>query len=181
MSISHAQCCPRCRYDLTGLPTSHTCPECGLHYDDNTRIWRPGLDWRHYFAGYGGGGLVLGFVLYCIGVCAGAQPAILEAVMCMFLPAITLLIAMLVQWLRLGRISNRFVAITGSGLLISLRGENRMVAFDRITSVGGNHRRALLRLRDAALPLTLDYVFESEAEFVRFQTKLRAAIDQGSP
>jgi hypothetical protein len=28
--------CPRCNYDLTGLPEIHTCPECGLNYDPDT-------------------------------------------------------------------------------------------------------------------------------------------------
>ncbi|MBI3835820.1 MAG: hypothetical protein HY287_15955 [Planctomycetes bacterium] len=27
--------CPRCQYDLTGLPEIHTCPECGFDYDSN--------------------------------------------------------------------------------------------------------------------------------------------------
>ena len=26
--------CPRCDYDLSGLPTQHTCPECGCNYDE---------------------------------------------------------------------------------------------------------------------------------------------------
>lgn len=64
--------CPRCQYDLTGLPEKHTCPECGLEYDPHavyvrlslhTRPWnqvvmgvaliaaavffpRPGLRWK---------------------------------------------------------------------------------------------------------------------------------------
>jgi hypothetical protein len=32
--------CPVCRYDLTGLPAKHRCPECGFIYDATTRIWR---------------------------------------------------------------------------------------------------------------------------------------------
>ena len=31
--------CPVCRYDLTGLPTNHRCPECGFEYDETMRIW----------------------------------------------------------------------------------------------------------------------------------------------
>lgn len=31
--------CPVCRYDLTGLPKNHTCPECGFEYDETMRIW----------------------------------------------------------------------------------------------------------------------------------------------
>lgn len=27
--------CPNCRYDLKGLPSEHTCPECGIGYDEH--------------------------------------------------------------------------------------------------------------------------------------------------
>lgn len=33
--------CPVCRYDLTGLPKNHRCPECGFEYDETMRVWRP--------------------------------------------------------------------------------------------------------------------------------------------
>jgi hypothetical protein len=33
--------CPVCRYDLTGLPRNHTCPECGFEYDESMRVWFP--------------------------------------------------------------------------------------------------------------------------------------------
>jgi len=33
--------CPRCDYDLQGLPQEHRCPECGLAYDTASRVWRP--------------------------------------------------------------------------------------------------------------------------------------------
>jgi len=28
--------CPRCDYDLTGLPAVHACPECGCRYDEHS-------------------------------------------------------------------------------------------------------------------------------------------------
>lgn len=31
--------CPVCRYDFTGLPKNHTCPECGFEYEESMRIW----------------------------------------------------------------------------------------------------------------------------------------------
>lgn len=32
--------CPRCRYNLRGLPARHTCPECGFAYDPDCVIIR---------------------------------------------------------------------------------------------------------------------------------------------
>lgn len=32
--------CPRCAYSLKGLPAVHRCPECGLRYDEHSRMWR---------------------------------------------------------------------------------------------------------------------------------------------
>lgn len=39
--------CPVCRYDLTGLPKTHACPECGFEYDESMRTWtnRHGIWW----------------------------------------------------------------------------------------------------------------------------------------
>ena len=31
--------CPRCTYPFTGLPEAHQCPECGLAYDAESRMW----------------------------------------------------------------------------------------------------------------------------------------------
>lgn len=31
--------CPVCKYDLTGLPTDHRCPECGFEYEESMRLW----------------------------------------------------------------------------------------------------------------------------------------------
>jgi hypothetical protein len=30
--------CPKCGYDLAGLPRNHACPECGARYDESTFI-----------------------------------------------------------------------------------------------------------------------------------------------
>ena len=31
--------CPRCSYPFIGLPDAHQCPECGLPYDAESRMW----------------------------------------------------------------------------------------------------------------------------------------------
>lgn len=30
--------CPKCNYALNGLPSPHTCPECGLEFDNDTHV-----------------------------------------------------------------------------------------------------------------------------------------------
>jgi len=32
--------CPRCDYDLQGLPVDHKCPECHFAYDATTHVWK---------------------------------------------------------------------------------------------------------------------------------------------
>ena len=48
MPVTGPDRCPRCNYDLRGLPPPHRCPECGLAYDEHTQIWRPAQPWRVY-------------------------------------------------------------------------------------------------------------------------------------
>lgn len=59
--------CPICTYDLSGLPQSHTCPECGFEYDRRTVvIWQGNrFAWfALFFFGLGGlGNLPIGFVV----------------------------------------------------------------------------------------------------------------------
>ena len=45
--------CPICRYDLSGLPKDHHCPECGFEYDASMRVWiaRPARWWSYIPAG----------------------------------------------------------------------------------------------------------------------------------
>lgn len=51
--------CPHCDYSLAGLPANHTCPECGLPYDERSEA---------YFCHYP----VTPLVVLCIAVLCGA-------------------------------------------------------------------------------------------------------------
>ncbi len=44
---SYSTLCPRCDYDLRGLPTVHACPECHLAFDKATRVWRNPLRFKY--------------------------------------------------------------------------------------------------------------------------------------
>ena len=73
--------CPFCRYDLTGLPAIHTCPECGLAYDPDTSviILNPrARDYRQFV--YGGLLLALGFWTYRRGDCSGQDIGIMAVI-----------------------------------------------------------------------------------------------------
>ena len=58
--------CPICGYNLRGLPSKYSCPECGWPYDAQTRIWRPQKP-KAIFAGLigfiGGGGFLVHFIV----------------------------------------------------------------------------------------------------------------------
>jgi hypothetical protein len=41
MSLPGIERCLRCDYLQEGLPDEHRCPECGLAYDEHSRVWRP--------------------------------------------------------------------------------------------------------------------------------------------
>lgn len=41
--------CPRCEYKWAGLPERGRCPECGLGYDEDTRVWHCRQEWRSLF------------------------------------------------------------------------------------------------------------------------------------
>ena len=61
MSFKLAKC-PVCSYDLTGLPATHRCPECGFAYDQQTLVWRSGKAPRMW--------VLLGGVACVIGISA---------------------------------------------------------------------------------------------------------------
>ncbi len=84
--------CPRCQYDLAGLPAEYTCPECGLRYDSRTTaIICRGRRNQYYAAAVGAANLL---VLIFWGTRV-AVPALL-------IIGITVLFILVISW-RLGR------------------------------------------------------------------------------
>lgn len=43
--------CPQCDYNWAGLSERGRCPECGLGFDEDTRVWYCQNDWRPLFWG----------------------------------------------------------------------------------------------------------------------------------
>lgn len=55
--------CPICHYSLEGLPRDHQCPECGLKYDQRSRVWFGRDRWFHQLGMIVGVALLLGLFM----------------------------------------------------------------------------------------------------------------------
>jgi hypothetical protein len=106
--------CPICRYDLSGLPKDHRCPECGFEYDASMRMWvAPPARWWYY-------AFCVCWFLFGLFTCwillrlATGWDALIAVFM------VALWIACFALFLRRGRYGQR-VVISDSGILVTRR------------------------------------------------------------
>lgn len=111
--------CPRCEYNWTGLPPSGRCPECGLGFDEETRIWSCAQELRpiYWCVLLGGVGLAIaamvGWMRSWRPFGAGPTMSVL-----MYMGAAAMYLGLLV-FLRAEMKRRRFVAVTADGVEIS--------------------------------------------------------------
>jgi hypothetical protein len=114
--------CVRCGYSLRGLPANHTCPECGLRYDEQCALFRvtnPKQLVAFWAMIFGGGWIVLRY-LPGIANLGGLSTWKMIGALAAVLWVICVLTAM---WFLVRHYRRGFkVAITSDGLIVHLPG-----------------------------------------------------------
>lgn len=159
--------CPRCEYALTGLPEEHACPECGLRYDKNSRIYR--LRRRSVYVDMA----ILGFGIYAlltlfplqnvVGVWRGVSILLLSA----YCVGMAWVAYAVYRAQRLGH----YVATSCDGLLLHLPGSKlRILEWSNISRVEPMRAGlgAILFIRDARVAMNLTGMFKSPTEAAEF-------------
>ncbi len=174
MELRGLQSCPECGEAFTRPGASGRCPGCGFEFDEHTRIWRHERSWPRRVVNYGLLGLAVGAVAvvgYRLEL--GEVP---NAVLPIVLAMIIATLGTLMDRLLVGRLSNRFVAITPRGLLIGTRRNATLLpwgAVARLRTQPGRVPRVELGGDEPAV--ALEDVFDSAAEFEAFRQAFNAA------
>lgn len=128
--------CPQCRYALRRLPANHTCPECGLRYDERCAIYRatnPTQILAFWLMIFGGGWVSLRNLPTLLHL---DQASVWEWIVAwgavVWLVCVAIGVFFLIRKHRRGW----YVAITRDGLLPHLPAiDTNMIAWERIESV----------------------------------------------
>jgi hypothetical protein len=180
MSSGPIQRCPVCSRDLSLWPPPNSCPDCGLEYDQHTRVWRSSESWARLALIYTAVGLVVG------GVIAGLQRLSFGQARYPALPLLTGLLApalgLLLRRLVGGRITGRFVALTPGGILVGTRPQPTRVPWDDFEQLTEQRGVPKLRCRQSPNLVPLDDIFDGPTELAEFRAALlEAARRHGRP
>lgn len=150
--------CPQCGYDLTGLPSEHNCPECGLAYDNQTRVWRQRNAIGQWFAI---GGIVLGVTATLL-ILRRYEPALFLSV-----SGLVILLLGLIRW-RVAA-SSPFVMISGRGLSFRRRWRTKHFPWNEVSYVRRSGTAVVVKrsrsLTSARLPAVFAHALDA-AQFV---------------
>ena len=179
--------CPRCHYSLSGLPSAHSCPECGLRYDEECELFRAVNPKQILivWAGIIGSGIAvlqnLPHLFHLASASVWQRVGAMAALAWFFF--VGALIWSLVQRYRRGF----EVALTADGLIVRLPAfHDELIPWDNVTGASIKERRpgkpqiASLALKDK--PNAVDVggvanVFPNPAVVQRFVQKVNERID----
>ena len=182
--------CPRCTYSLRGLPTHHTCPECGLRYDEHCELYRirnPKAAFTMLLCVTGGvGGIVKGIEHLRHWATAGPWERLFGLAVVIWAIAVVLVVRKLYRIYRRGQ----FVAVTTDGLIIRMVAcKDDLIPWERVQSVSLKQRPdhkpqiVILSLREPHKTLDVGGTynfFPTKPDAERFITQVTARLQTGT-
>ncbi len=173
--------CPRCEYPLTGLPENHACPECGLRYDSDSKIYRPAAGFVPAIGTIGFVGSIF-FALQVLRLMhrasAGFRPYVLGGGM-----ALVGLFTWLIWRYQGSAKKQKLVAVLPDGLLIRLASDRAQeIPWTNISNVTANRGMLAVSIfiRDKKTIQTVGGVFRSKAEAFDLANRAMRRIIYGS-
>ena len=168
------QTCPDCGEDLTAVQPPGRCATCGFEFDEQTRVWRPTRTWHHHSVLYGVLGLAAGLL-----VTVGYRLEFDEVPNPLLPIAAAIGVAVLgliMDRVLVGRMSDRFVALTPVGVLIGTRRRSRLVPWGDVAKLRIRAGRVpRLECQSEGVTIPLEDLFDTPTELAAF----RDAFDQG--
>ena len=182
--------CPRCDYSLRGLPANHTCPECGLRYDEHCELYRirnPKAAFTLLLCVFGSvGGSGKGLEHFGHWATAGFWEKLFAVGAVVWLILIVFLARKLYRIYRRGQ----FVAVTADGLILRMVGcKDDLIPWERVRSVALK-QRADHKAQTVILSLREPYktqdvggtynFFPTRLDAERFLNQVNARIQTGT-
>lgn len=164
--------CPVCGGALPSQPLPNACADCGFAYDADTRVWRTHETWARLGLVYAMAGLALGLfvaVAQRIGFGQSLSPT-LPLVGVLVAPAVGLLFRRIVG----GRISDRFVALTPSGILVGIRTQPLLIPWDDFAQLSERRGVPRIRRRESGELVAIDDIFADADSLAAFRAAVTA-------
>lgn len=155
---------------MPAQPLPNTCTQCNFAYDAETRVWRTRETWARLALVYALVGLALGlFVAVTQRIAFGQSLSpTLPLVGVLVAPAVGLLLRRIVG----GRISDRFVALTPSGILVGIRLRPILIPWDDFAQLSERRGVPRIRRRESGELVAIDDIFADADSLAAF----RAAV-----
>ena len=167
--------CPKCRYSLRGLPSSHSCPECGARYDEQSGMWRSSQRHRRFYllATVGLGiALIWNFWVF--------RAHALYAVWIGLALGAAIFYYFIIRPIRTDR-SGMWVAVTPEGITVRYADDRvYTIPWNRVTHVDAEELSAYVNTDDRDEPWAVHGIFKNQPEVGRFVATCQHYLEQAN-